>query len=231
MTLLHDARMARKSGTFDFGATSHTTNTGTASEQLDNIYFRERDAPKDGNNELIESAIYELNQLDDSLDELFKDAYVDFETHQQIHKFRLRVSRRISAFGSILRKLLKYTENTTAANKLKLQSLHRLYLDHLMRDDTENLIEEDDVRSDAEGESVIVMKLKATRNMMLNQINQMSATELSMLKSSNYIVNQNKTLAGNFTRKNKQTVSVLKKRFGSASQLFKSVRRRFVNRI
>lgn len=133
MTLLHDARMARKSGTSDFGATSHTTNTGTASEQLDNIYFRERDAPKDGNNELIESAIYELNQLDDSLDELFKDAYVDFETHQQIHKFRLRVSRRISAFGSILRKLLKYTENTTAANKLKLQSLHRLYLDHLMR--------------------------------------------------------------------------------------------------
>lgn len=74
------------------------------------------------------------------------------------------------------------------------------------------------MRSDAEGESVIVMKLKATRNMMLNQINQMSATELSMLKSSNYIVNQNKTLA------------VLKKRFGSASQLFKSVRRRTVNR-
>lgn len=48
-------------------------------------------------------------------------------------KYRLRVSRRIAAFAGILRRLLKHSEATTPSNRLKLQSLHRFYMERLMR--------------------------------------------------------------------------------------------------
>nr|BAN65121.1 hypothetical protein [Babesia bovis] len=67
-------------------------------------------------------------------------------------------------------------------------------------------------------ESELVQKLKATRNMMLNQIKQMNDTESSMLKSSTYISRQAEIL------------QVLKQRFGTARQLFVSVRRKTIHR-
>ncbi|GBE60630.1 hypothetical protein, conserved [Babesia ovata] len=211
--------------------------TATA-EQLDNLYFRERDAPKQGQPELGENIVYELCQLDASLEELFREGNVDFTTHQQIHKFRLRVSRRISAFGGILRKLLLHSEESASANSLKFQSLHRFYVGRLMRLVRQpncnrarvlemimsRTMEQDDAgdmslcSAIVEDESEVVLQLKATRNMMLNQISQMSATESSMLKSSNYILRQEKIL------------SALKQRFGSATRLLGSLRRKTLNR-
>lgn len=254
MASLQEYRMPRKVAPTDQFLGANALKASATTDQLDSLYFRERETAKSSANEWCETAICELSQLDASLEDLFKDSHIDFDTHQQIHKFRLRVSRRISAFASILRRLFKHIESTSSANKLKLESLYNFYTERLMRhknklskwwsrnerryhsmclssfvseaegtvqlDKEENYVdgeEEFDIGDDKE-DSEIVMKLKATRSMMVNQINQMSATETSMLKSSNYIVRQEEVLA------------VLKKRFTSASQLFKSVRRRTINR-
>lgn len=66
------------------------------------------------------------------------------------------------------------------------------------RDGDENeLVDDGLVLDSGEGvDSELVLKLKATRSMMLNQINQMSATESSMLKSSSYIVRHEEILNG-----------------------------------
>lgn len=254
MASLHGARIPPKAVASDVDLASIVSKPSATAEQLDSLYFREREVSKNGQAELNENAIYELSQLDASLEELFRESHVDFVTHQQIHKYRLRVSRRIAAFAGILRRLLKHSEATTPSNRLKLQSLHRFYMERLMRhknklsdwwsrnerryhsmclssfvseaaastevDGDENeLVDDGLVLDSGEGvDSELVLKLKATRSMMLNQINQMSATESSMLKSSSYIV------------RHEEILNVLKKRFGTASQMFKSVRRQTLNR-
>ncbi|CDR94200.1 hypothetical protein, conserved [Babesia bigemina] len=253
MASLHDVRMSPKVMVPEYNFPIDYLKPTATAEQLDSLYFRERDGPTQVQPELGENIVYELCQLDASLEELFREGNADFTTHQQIHKFRLRVSRRISAFGGILRKLLLHSEESASANSLKFQSLHRFYVGRLMRHKnklsgwwsrnerryhtmclssfvsqagaaTELATEQDDVgdmciSSGVEGdESEVVLQLKATRNMMLNQISQMSATESSMLKSSNYIVRQEKIL------------SALKQRFGSATRLLGSLRRKTLNR-
>ncbi|GFE54815.1 hypothetical protein BaOVIS_022190 [Babesia ovis] len=195
MASLHGLRVPTNLNNSDFSfATGIKKPTATA-EQLDSLYFREKEAPKHGNLDLGDVA-YELCQLDASLDELFREAQAHFSTHQQIHKFRLRVSRRISAFAAICRKLFKQIEIASSPDALRLRSLHRFYMDRLMRDEDEDTGCDSLLDNVGEDESELVLKLKATRNMMLNQIKQMNAAESSMLKSSNYIIRQDEILDG-----------------------------------
>eukprot|EP00371_Babesia_bovis_P001394 XP_001610041.1 hypothetical protein [Babesia bovis T2Bo] len=241
MASIKGARMP--SGLMDSSFNTGIKKPVATADQLDGLYFREKEGPKHGSIDLGDVA-YELCQLDASLDELFREADTRFTTHQQIHKFRLRVSRRISAFAAICRKLLKCIEmSSSSPDALKLKSFHMFYMERLMRHKI-NLSEwwsrnerdyhsmclssyvseaesasqlDEDIDYDTSvtsNESELVQKLKATRNMMLNQIKQMNDTESSMLKSSTYISRQAEIL------------QVLKQRFGTARQLFVSVRRK-----
>ncbi|GIX63195.1 protein transport protein SEC20, putative [Babesia caballi] len=132
MASIREVRISPKVTGPDLALSAGSCRPNASAEQLDSLYFRERDAPKHGQVDLSDNAIYELCQLDASLEELFRDSDAEYTSHQQIHKFRLRVSRRISAFAGILRKLHKYSEATASPNSLKLQSLHRFYMGRLM---------------------------------------------------------------------------------------------------
>lgn len=86
MASLHGARIPPKAVASDVDLASIVSKPSATAEQLDSLYFREREVSKNGQAELNENAIYELSQLDASLEELFRESHVDFVTHQQIHK-------------------------------------------------------------------------------------------------------------------------------------------------
>ncbi|UKK01762.2 hypothetical protein MACK_001115 [Theileria orientalis] len=83
---------------------------------------------------LIDNLIHELKQLDVNLEELFHISNADLNTHYSIHKFRLKASRRISSYSTLLRNLIKAYESTTSTQQyVKLFTIHQFYNERLMR--------------------------------------------------------------------------------------------------
>nr|PVC51711.1 hypothetical protein MACL_00001342 [Theileria orientalis] len=76
----------------------------------------------------------------------------------------------------------------------------------------------DDMLKVSSKDDRLMRKLKDTRNMMINQINQMDAAESSLLKSSDYILQQQAIL------------NVLKGKFSNARVTFNLVKRRAIKR-
>ncbi|UKJ90719.2 hypothetical protein MACJ_001653 [Theileria orientalis] len=83
---------------------------------------------------LIDNMIHELKQLDVNLEELFHISNADLNTHYSIHKFRLKASRRISSYSTLLRNLTKAYESTTSTQQyVKLFTIHQFYNERLMK--------------------------------------------------------------------------------------------------
>ncbi|KAK2195620.1 hypothetical protein BdWA1_003298 [Babesia duncani] len=101
-------------------------------DALDKIYLREKRGTQV---HMGEEPFYDLMQLDSSLEELFHQANEPFESHELMHRFRLRVSRRICAFSSILKRLARQIESADSVihQHIKLKTLHSFYQERLAR--------------------------------------------------------------------------------------------------
>uniref|UniRef100_A0A3B0N8V0 Uncharacterized protein n=1 Tax=Theileria annulata TaxID=5874 RepID=A0A3B0N8V0_THEAN len=106
-------------------------------DSFDNSFYSEKNLyKKDQNlsNSLGDNLVYELKQLDSTLDDLFLTTNQQLNTHYSIHKFRLKVSRRISSFSSILKSLSRQCESlSNSQQRVKLFTLHQFYNDRLMK--------------------------------------------------------------------------------------------------
>ncbi|AFZ80637.1 hypothetical protein BEWA_000420 [Theileria equi strain WA] len=238
----------------------NSLKSSKAVDPLDNLYFREKNKSENKGasgsvdtsaykcDVLTENLAYELRQLDASLDELFLTR-CDLDSFQGIHKFRVRVSRRISSFSSILKTLARQCDAVSNSNqRVKLFTLYQFYNERLMRhknnlsewwsknerhyhtlclssfvSNNSKLSEEEepiDMSEEQvyEKDEIVTKKLKDTKNMMISQINQMDAAEISLLKSSDYITQQQAFL------------KVLKGKFNTATVLFNAIKRNTMKR-
>eukprot|EP00375_Theileria_parva_P002712 XP_765393.1 hypothetical protein [Theileria parva strain Muguga] len=106
-------------------------------DSFDNSFYSEKNLYKKDRNlsdSLGDNLVYELKQLDSTLDDLFLTTNQQLNTHYSIHKFRLKVSRRISSFSSILKSLSRQCESlSNSQQRVKLFTLHQFYNDRLMK--------------------------------------------------------------------------------------------------